>query len=205
MPARIGTLLFFMAWPAALHIALLAGAQSWMPAITTIALAAALAICAFNRRALAPIACVLAVVAAGLFWFAPAALLFAPSVLINIALAAIFAASLRAGREPVISVFAKLEQGALPPELVRYTRRLTQIWCALFIGMAAVALGLAMFASLAAWSLFSNVVCYALVAFLIAAEYAWRRLRFPHYRHAPFVTFLKNVLNGRFRLLDQRR
>lgn len=133
-----------MVRPASSHMALLAGVQSRMPA---------------------PIACVFAAVSAGLMVFAPWILLFAPCVLINIAFAAVFAGSLRASLEPVVSMFAPLDVG----------------------------------------SLFSNYVCYVLLAFLIATDYAWRRLRFPHHRHARFVTFVKNALNGRFCSLRQRR
>ena len=54
--------------------------------------------------------------------FAPSALVFGPPIVINAALGALFAGSLRRGYEPAISVFARLEHGSLTQVLSRYTR-----------------------------------------------------------------------------------
>jgi uncharacterized membrane protein len=42
--------------------------------------------------------------------------------------AVIFGASLRPGREPLITTFSRLARGHLPDEVVPYTRRLTIVW-----------------------------------------------------------------------------
>src|SRR5664279_3711525 len=64
-------------------------------------------------------------------------------VLVYCALFVLFASTLRPGRDPMISRFARIEQGELTAELRAYTRRLTVIWCVFFAGMAGLALGLA--------------------------------------------------------------
>ncbi|MGH8672839.1 MAG: hypothetical protein ACREVG_00860 [Burkholderiales bacterium] len=129
----------------------------------------------------------------GLTVAAPALLLFAPPVLINALLAFVFGASLRSGRDPIISVFARMEQGLLPADLARYTRALTWIWTGLFVAMAGTALALALLGSLALWSTFTNVVAYALVAALFVGEYLYRRWRYRQYRHATLIELVANV------------
>lgn len=188
-------LLLACAWPLSLHAAVLLGAPHWVPRLTAVALALAAALWAVARRsARASLGALgIALAAAAIVLTAPALLLYAPPVLINAALAAVFAASLRAGGEPVIARFARLEHDPLPQELALYTRRLTLIWALLFAGMGAAGLALALRASLQAWSTFTNVVCYLLVAALFAGEYAYRRWRFRQYRHASLLELARNV------------
>ena len=188
-------LLLACAWPLSLHTAVLLGAPHWVPRLTAGALALAAALWAAARRsARATLGALgLALASGAIALAAPALLLYAPPVLINAALAAVFAASLRAAGEPVITRFARLEHDPLPQELALYTRRLTLIWAMLFAGMSAVALALAVGASLQAWSTFTNVGCYLLVAALFAGEYAFRRWRFRNYRHASLLELARNV------------
>jgi uncharacterized membrane protein len=116
---------------------------------------------------------------------APAAMLFAPPVALNVFLCAVFAATLRPRHEPLIARFARLERGAdLPPDLARYTRILTGCWVVFFALMAALSLALALWASITAWSVFTNLVNYVLVGLFFIGEYAYRRLRYRHYDHA---------------------
>jgi uncharacterized membrane protein len=188
-------LLLACAWPLSLHAAVLLDAPHWVPRLTAAALAMAAALWAAaarsTRATLGALVVALAALAAALV--APWALLYAPPVLINAALAAVFAASLRAGGEPVITRFARLEHDPLPPELALYTRRLTLAWAVLFAGMGGTALALAARGSLEAWSTFTNVVCYLLVAALFAGEHAYRRWRYRRYRHASLLELARNV------------
>ena len=93
------------------HAAALAGRVDWMPRIT-VAVAAivglAMIVAARDRRTkwlwgagLVAVAAILA--------FAPAALVFLPPAAINVAFGAYFASTLRAGREPRIARFARIE------------------------------------------------------------------------------------------------
>lgn len=110
------------------------------------------------------------------------------------ALFTLFANTLRPGRQPMISRFAHMEQGDLNEELSLYTRRLTLIWSAFFLGMAALAAGLAAWAPLRVWYLHTFFFSYVLIAALFLGEYAYRRWRYPHYRHAPPWELLRNVI-----------
>ena len=105
-------------------------------------------------------------------------------VVINLALAALFASTLREGAEPMIARFARRERGTLEPELRGYTRRLTVVWIAFFVAMAAIAAGLSLAGWTTAWLVFALVGNYALIAALLVGEYLYRRRRFTHLQHA---------------------
>lgn len=122
-------------------------------------------------------------------------LAYALPVAFNLLLAATFAQTLRAGREPMIARFARAERGRLEPDLVRYTRRLTVLWTAYFALAAAVTLSLWLAGwprMLAAFAIVGNPL--AMVA-LFVGEWSYRRRRFAHYVHAPPRAMLGHVLS----------
>lgn len=113
---------------------------------------------------------------------------------VNLALCWLFGRTLAAGREPMIARFARLERGAeLPADLARYARALTAAWTGFFFAMAAVSLSLALWGSVLAWSLFTNVINYALVALFFVGEYVVRRIRFRHYRHLSPIEVMRRL------------
>jgi uncharacterized membrane protein len=188
-------LLLVLAWSLALHAAIIFAGAEWPPRVTAIAAIAGLAIWLdSDRRPSTALACaLLAVGTSSALWHFPEALLYVPPVVINAVLAAMFGATLAEGHEPVISRFARMEQGTLAPDLVRYTRMLTWIWTLLLATIALVAAALATWAPLPAWSFFANVLSYVLIGALFVGEYAYRRVRFRHYQHASLATLVRNV------------
>ncbi len=123
-----------------------------------------------------------------------------PPILINLALALVFARTLLPGREPMIGRFARLERGALEPDLVVYTRRLTWIWVAFFVAMALVSAALALAGAHRAWAWFTGAGNYIGVAALFLGEYVYRRRRYAHYRHLPPLAFsrvLRKAMRGK--------
>lgn len=114
-------------------------------------------------------------------------------VLVYCVLLVFFARTLRPGRIPMVSRFARMEQGELSAELHTYTRRLTVIWCVFFAGMAGLALALAAWAPLQVWYLHTFFFSYLLIALLFLGEYLYRRWRYPHYRHASPWALLRNI------------
>lgn len=182
-------------WPLCLHAAILSGRTDWAPAITALMAVGGLALWALATRR-AQTALVSAGLAMGLSWLvtqAPEIVLYAPPVLINLALAVTFGRSLRAGRVPIITRFAELERTTLTADLTLYTRRLTCAWAAFFTAMATLSLALAAFASPDTWSAFSNIVNYVLVGIFFVGEYCYRRRRFRQYRHATLLELVRNV------------
>jgi uncharacterized membrane protein len=118
-------------------------------------------------------------------------LVFVPPIALNLALAFLFGRSLRAGHEPLISTFARMERGKLEPDLAHYTRALTGVWVAFFVGAAVLSALLAATAPPAVWGWFVAVGNQVAVAVLFVGEYGFRRLRFPQYQHAsPFALAL---------------
>ncbi|KFI08180.1 membrane protein [Massilia sp. BSC265] len=103
-------------------------------------------------------------------------------VLVNGALLAVFGASLVSGM-PVAERLARLREPVLPPEGVAYTRRVTLAWCVFFVLNGALALGTALFATDAVWSLYNGVIAYILMALMFGGEYLLR-MRFKRLHHA---------------------
>jgi uncharacterized membrane protein len=121
---------------------------------------------------------------------------FMPPVVVNLALAIFFARTLLRGKEPLVSRFARIERGALPPDLQVYTRHLTLIWAVFFVLMAAVSLGLALGGEYVAWEWFTGVGNYLCALAFFAIEYIYRRIRFTRYPHVPPFRILRMIRNG---------
>ena len=192
---RRSILLLVCAWPLALHYSILFAAPEWPARVNAAAAACGALIWAIAAGSIGAAILGAAIVAAlcGMLLLSPQLLLFAPPVLINGLLAAVFAASLRAGRKPLIGVFASLEHGELPQDLARHVRLITWCWALLLAAIAGISLALAAWAPMPTWSLFTNVVGYALIAALFTGEYLYRRVRFRHYPHASLPAVIRNV------------
>ena len=192
---RRSILLLACAWPLSLHYAILFAAPEWPARINAAAAAIGVLIWAIAASGLGAgmLAAALLAFLGSILVFSPRLLLFAPSVMINAALAAVFAASLRPGYMPVISIFARLEHDELPPDLARHARLVTWFWALLLAAISIVSLVLAAWAPIEIWSLFANVVGYALIATLFTGEYLYRRLRFRHHSHASLLAVIRNV------------
>lgn len=100
---------------------------------------------------------------------------FYPAV-VNLAFLAFFAMSLRG--ESIITKFAKMQNPALDLRGVAYTRKLTKIWCALFIFNALISFALALLEDKIYWSVFCGIVAYCLVGALFAGEILYRKFIF---------------------------
>ena len=103
------------------------------------------------------------------------------------ALAVLFGRTLFAGREPLVTRFARIVRGELPPEIVRYTRSVTAAWTIFFIVMGLVASVLYALAPRAAWSAFVNLFTIPCVLTMFVGEYAVRRIRFPTLAHSSIL------------------
>jgi len=102
-------------------------------------------------------------------------------VLVNFGLLVAFAYSLLSPPS-IIERFARLREPDLPAVAIGYTRRVTQVWCVFFIINGAIALGTALWASEAVWSLYTSVIAYVLMGLLFGGEYLVRR-RFRRLHH----------------------
>jgi uncharacterized membrane protein len=75
----------------------------------------------------------------------------------------------------MIERFARLQQPDLPPEGVRYTRKVTQVWCVFLILNSLTALYTALYSSREVWSLYNGLIVYVLMGLLFAGEWLIRK------------------------------
>lgn len=191
-PRKALAALLLVAYPVLTHVAVSTGVVS-LGRIAWLCLAALVFMAAPGKWRLAGFALLVVLLAL----VDAETLLKAPPVVINLVLAAWFGMSLQAGEEPVIGWFARLERGdELTPELATYTRRLTVLWTVFFVAMAATAALLAVFTAAETWSIFANGVDYVLIGVLFVGEYAYRRVRYRHYRHASLADLVRTVVRS---------
>lgn len=58
---------------------------------------------------------------------------------------------------------------------MRYTRRVTQIWCLFFIVNGSIALLTALYGDMALWTAWNGMIAYLLIGALMAGEWLVRR------------------------------
>ncbi|ADE10605.1 hypothetical protein [Sideroxydans lithotrophicus] len=98
---------------------------------------------------------------------------------LNLFLLWLFGRTLLRGREPLVFQISRHINGELEPEIVVYTRQVTIAWCIYFALQVIISLLLYVFATLAAWSFFINVLNLPLLMLMFVAEKAYRTARFP--------------------------
>lgn len=192
-----------LATPATVHLSLTSG--RWQAgAIALVMLEAALASAVLlsgpaRIGGLVAVGAVSGALAAGLLSI-PAGLIGATEashVALYGTLLAIFACSLRGGREAVVTRLARQVRGSLPPEIVTYTRRVTLAWCLFFAALIVASTTLLAFAPRTVWSLFVNVLDLPLVVVMFLAEYACRRILFRHLPHRSVFASARSAMVSR--------
>lgn len=105
--------------------------------------------------------------------------LYFPSVVFNLVFAVAFGRTLRAGETPMIERFMHLHHSEkMHPGLVRYARQLTYMWAVCCATMALTAALLGIFTSLETWSLFANVINYAVIVVLFIGQFVVGYIRY---------------------------
>lgn len=142
-------------------------------------------------------------------------LLFLPPILIDSFMAWVFGHTLRPGRMPLIESIVRALHGPqddLSDDILRYARRLTGVWTALFVVLAIINAALALCVApggpllavgvqppltvpLSQWSLLANVIDYFLVGALFVIEFAFRRRRFPQQPYRGLLDFTRRVVS----------
>lgn len=75
----------------------------------------------------------------------------------------------------VIERVARLMEGDLPESGVRYTRKVTQVWCLFFLFNGTVAAGLAWYGNWQWWLWYNGAISYALMGLLMGLEWLVRQ------------------------------
>jgi uncharacterized membrane protein len=115
---------------------------------------------------------------------APTTLYLVQHVAIHLALAVMFAMTLRSGQEPLVTALARRVHGGLAPGVAAYSRKVTIVWSGYFVLMAAVSIGLFLFAPFAAWAVFANLVTPLALVLLFVGEFLLRYRLHPEFERA---------------------
>lgn len=100
---------------------------------------------------------------------------------VHAALAWVFAMTLRDGATPLITALAERVHDRFTPAMRDYTRWLTGLWVAYFVGMIAVSVLVYTLAPWSWWSLFCNLLTPLAAGVLFVGEHLVR-----HWRHPEF-------------------
>ncbi|WNJ78405.1 hypothetical protein RJE46_17525 [Cedecea neteri] len=170
--------LLLLAWPGIIWLGLAHNSLHWL-----LPLMALLLFFRFRqtRRQAGPLRIVTQVVAvAGIILCAASyllkthqLLLFYP-VVVNSVMLAVFGGSLWSSM-PIVERLARLREPELPEPAVRYTRRVTQIWCLFFVANGSIALFTALYGDMALWTAWNGMIAYLLMGTLMAGEWLVRR------------------------------
>ncbi|RZJ61384.1 MAG: hypothetical protein EON49_05575 [Acidovorax sp.] len=115
-----------------------------------------------------------AVLALAAWWREDALAVKLYPVLVNATLLVVFAVSLR-HPPTVVERLARLSEPDLPPSGVRYTRKVTAVWCVFFVANGSAAACTAAFGSDAAWALYNGLIAYVLMGCLMGTEWCVRQ------------------------------
>lgn len=171
------TLLIMLAWPGLIWFGLTYGGLPWLlpPMVLLLALRAY-----YLRHQAGPMQRVLLGIAlagitlciASALFKAYQLLLFYP-VMVNLVMLTLFAGSLWSTM-PLVERLARLRHVDLPTAGVRYTRKVTHVWCLFFILNGSMALFTALLGNLALWTLWNGMLAYLLMGILMAGEWLVR-------------------------------
>lgn len=105
---------------------------------------------------------------------------------------------------PLIERMVRLQFAAIPPYLLAYLRRLTQVWTGFFVAAALVSAILTLLASPKVWAGFHGIGIWLATGLLVGGEYLYRRRRFPELERMPppQETFREIVRHGKAFWLD---
>jgi uncharacterized membrane protein len=100
---------------------------------------------------------------------------------IHLALALTFGVTLRAGATPLISGLAATVHQQFTPAMQAYTRWLTGLWCAYFVGMVVLSVAIYWLAPWSWWSFFCNLLTPVFAVLLFVVEHLLRYWRHPEF------------------------
>ena len=125
--------------------------------------------------------------------------LYLPPIVLPCLMFMVFRRSLDEGEVPLVTRIGEAVHGPFCPRMRSYTRRVTQLWCFVFVFLAVMSALLALFASAHQWSWFTNFLFYLLIGVIFLLEFFVRRMRFRDFDHPAFSQYLKIVVRADYR------
>ncbi len=191
------------------HASLIEGVPPTVGALLSLVPVCALALWAVRRsrrRIALVVALVIAAIAVAASWGTLERhfpdLFFVEHAGANLALAFVFGRTLFAAREPLVTRFARILHGELPPEVLRYTRQVTVAWTIFFLALFTLSCVLYLGRLLPAWSLLANLLSPLLVGSMFVIEYAVRHRVLPNWERAGILSgiraFSRHIDSARF-------
>lgn len=117
-------------------------------------------------------------------------------VVINLLLAFGFGSSLRPGSEALITVMAARVHQRMPPALIAYTRRLTGVWTAYFLTVAALSVLIFFTTPFDRWAEFSNLFCPATIVLMFVGERLLRYRLHPEFERTTIADQIRAYRQG---------
>jgi uncharacterized membrane protein len=114
-------------------------------------------------------------------------------------LAYYFGSSLRSGRDPLCTYFARLVQDSISPQLLKYTRTLTAVWSAFFLVIGGISTFLFVASTSSIWAFFTNILTPVFVVVFFVIEHACRWLFLPPEDRAGFLKTFTAIRKGGYR------
>lgn len=111
----------------------------------------------------------------GLVWLTRTnALMYWYPVIINGVMLVLFGSSLWA-KQTFVERLARITEPDLPEAGVRYTRKVTRLWCGVFVFNIVITSALIFFGQLEWWAIYSGVISYVILALVMTAEWIVRQ------------------------------
>lgn len=111
----------------------------------------------------------------GLVWLTRTnTLMYWYPVIINGVMLVLFGSSLWA-KQTFVERLARITEPDLPEAGVRYTRKVTRLWCGVFVFNIVITSALIFFGQLEWWAIYSGVISYVILALVMTAEWIVRQ------------------------------
>jgi len=114
-------------------------------------------------------------------------------VIANLLLLAHFGGSLR-GPVSLVERMARMQDPDLPADHIPYCRTVTKVWCVFFVLNGSVAAGLALYATLSVWALYTGLLAYLLMGLLFTVEFVVRKMTFREFGESLPDRLLAHIL-----------
>ncbi len=98
-------------------------------------------------------------------------------VAVNIALLIMFGVTLFK-KQTMVERIARIHDSKFPIEGVKYTRRVTEIWCVFFAINGLASLCTAFLASREVWTIYNGLIAYIIMGIIFGVEWLYRHHRF---------------------------
>jgi uncharacterized membrane protein len=143
-------------------------------------------------RTLVACAALIGALALTLYWGISANQLYVlQHAAIHLVLAWTFGITLRADSKPLITAMAELVHDVFSPAQRAYTRSLTAVWVAYFLGMIVLSLAIYLLAPWSVWSLFCNLLTPVFAAALFVGEHLLRYRLHPEFERVTMAQVVR--------------